>query len=354
MGKLFGTDGIRGVANEYPMTPEMALKVGQAVGLQFGGTKGSAVLIGRDTRISGQMIESALVAGFCSVGVDVMRAGIVPTPGVAYLTSATGVSAGIVVSASHNPYYDNGIKLFDSNGFKLSEKIEETLEKHILDNGALSPSKTNSKIGKVTNLTDHEERYKDHLKHSLPKECRISDFKVVLDCANGATHRIAPILFTDLGSSVEAFFNNPDGQNINDGCGSQHPHILAEKVKETDADIGFAFDGDGDRLIAVDEIGQILTGDQILAISARHLKNTGRLKNNIVVSTVMSNMGLGEALKEMGIENVITGVGDRYVMEEMRKQGAVLGGEESGHTVFLDHQTTGDGMLTALKLLEVM
>ena len=311
-------------------------------------------MIGRDTRISGQMIESALVAGFCSVGVDVMRAGIVPTPGVAYLTNATGVSAGIVVSASHNPYYDNGIKLFDSNGFKLSEKIEETLEKHILDNGALSPSKTNSKIGKVINLTDHEERYKDHLKRSLPKECRISDFKVVLDCANGATHRIAPILFTDLGSSVETFFDNPDGQNINDGCGSQHPHILAEKVKETDADIGFAFDGDGDRLIAVDEIGQILTGDQILAISARHLKNTGRLKNNIVVSTVMSNMGLGEALKEMGIENVITGVGDRYVMEEMRKQGAVLGGEESGHTVFLDYQTTGDGLLTALKLLEIM
>ena len=207
MGKLFGTDGIRGVANEYPMTPEMALKVGQAVGLQFGGTKGSTVLIGRDTRISGQMIESALVAGFCSVGVDVMRAGIVPTPGVAYLTNATGASAGIVVSASHNPYYDNGIKLFDSNGFKLSEKIEETLEKHILDNGALSPSKTNSKIGKVTNLTDHEERYKDHLKRSLSKECRISDFKVVLDCAHGATYRIAPILFTDLGSSVETFFD---------------------------------------------------------------------------------------------------------------------------------------------------
>jgi phosphoglucosamine mutase len=354
MGKLFGTDGIRGVANVYPMTPEMALKVGQAVGLHFGSNKRSAILIGRDTRISGQMIESALVAGFCSVGIDVMRAGIVPTPGVAYLTNATGASAGIVVSASHNPYYDNGIKLFDSNGFKLSEKIEKTLEKNILESGALAPSKTNSKIGKVINLTDHEERYKDHLKRSLSKECRISGFKVVLDCANGATHRIAPILFTDLGSSVETFFDGPDGKNINDGCGSQHPHILAEKVKETGADIGFAFDGDGDRLIAVDETGQALTGDQILTICARHLKRTGRLKNNIVVSTVMSNMGLGEALKEMGIENVITGVGDRYVMEEMRKQGAVLGGEESGHTVFLDHQTTGDGMLTALKLLEVM
>ena len=354
MGKLFGTDGIRGVANEYPMTPEMALKVGQAVGLHFGDTKGSAVLIGRDTRISGQMIESALVAGFCSVGVDVLQAGIMPTPGVAYLTNATAASAGIVVSASHNPYYDNGIKLFDSNGFKLSEKIEETLEKHILDNGALAPSKTNSNIGKVIELTDHEERYKDHLKRSLSREGRFLGFKVVLDCANGATHRVGPALLAELGLSAEAFFADPDGQNINDGCGSQHPQLLAEKVKNTDADIGFAFDGDGDRLIAVDETGQVLTGDQILAICAQHLKNRGRLKNNIVVSTVMSNMGLGEALKKMGIENVITAVGDRYVMEEMRKRGAVLGGEESGHTVFLDHQTTGDGMLTALKLLEVM
>jgi phosphoglucosamine mutase len=354
MGKLFGTDGIRGVANEYPMTPEMVLKIGQAVGLYFGGAKKSAILVGRDTRISGQMIESALVAGFCSVGIDVMRAGVVPTPGVAYLTNATAASAGIVVSASHNPYYDNGIKLFDSTGFKLSEKIEETLERHILDSGASATSKTNSNIGKVVELTDHEERYINHLKRSLSKECRLSGFKVVLDCANGATHRIAPKLFKDLGSSVEAFFKNPDGQNINDGCGSQHPQILAEKVKDTDADIGFAFDGDGDRLIAVDEAGQILTGDQILAICARYLKGIGRLKNNIVVSTVMSNMGLGEALKEMGIGNVITGVGDRYVMEEMRKQGAVLGGEESGHTVFLDYQTTGDGMLTALKLLEII
>ena len=354
MGKLFGTDGIRGVANQYPMTTEMALKVGQAVGLHFGGNKGSAILIGRDTRISGQMIESALVAGCCSVGVDVMRAGIMPTPGVAYLTNATAALAGIVVSASHNPYYDNGIKLFDSNGFKLSEIIEETLEKHILDSGTSVSSKTNSNIGKVNNLANHEERYKDHLKRSLSKECRISDFKVALDCANGATHRIAPILFKDLGSSVETFFDDPDGQNINDGCGSQQPHMLTEKVEETGADIGFAFDGDGDRLIAVDETSQILTGDQILAICARYLKSRGKLKNNIVVSTVMSNMGLGEALKEMGIENVITGVGDRYVMEEMRKRGAVIGGEESGHTVFLDHQTTGDGMLTALKLLEIM
>ena len=354
MGRLFGTDGIRGVANNYPMTPEMALKVGQAVGLHFGDTQQSAVLIGRDTRISGQMIESALVAGCCSVGVDVLQTGIMPTPGVAYLTNATPASAGIVVSASHNPYYDNGIKLFDSKGFKLSEKIEEKLEKYILDSGALVTSKTNSNIGKVVEFKDHEKRYINHLKRSLSRKCRLSGIKIVLDCANGATHRIAPRLFKDLGSSVEACFKNPDGQNINDGCGSQHPQVLVEKVKDTDADIGFAFDGDGDRLIAVDETGQILTGDQILAICARYLKGIGRLKNNIVVSTVMSNMGLGEALKEMGIGNVVTGVGDRYVMEQMRKQGAVLGGEESGHTVFLEYQTTGDGMLTALKLLEIL
>ena len=354
MGKLFGTDGIRGVANEYPMTPEMALKVGQAVGLHFGGAKGSAVLIGRDTRISGQMIESALVAGCCSVGLDVMRAGIVPTPGVAYLTNATSASAGIVVSASHNPYYDNGIKLFDPMVSSFLKKSKRQLKSIFWTTARYRHRKQIQKSARLPILTDHEERYKDHLKRSLSKKCRISDFKVVLDCANGATHRIAPALFTELGSSVEAFFDKPDGQNINDDCGSQHPHILAEKVKETGADIGFAFDGDGDRLIAVDETGQILTGDQILAICARYLKGIGRLKNNIVVSTVMSNMGLGEALKEMSIENVITGVGDRCVMEEMRNHGAVLGGEESGHTVFIEHQTTGDGMLTALKLLEVM
>ena len=206
MGRLFGTDGIRGVANNYPMTPEMALKVGQAVGLHFGDTQQSAVLIGRDTRISGQMIESALVAGCCSVGVDVLQTGIMPTPGVAYLTNATPASAGIVVSASHNPYYDNGIKLFDSKGFKLSEKIEEKLEKYILDSGALATSKTNSNIGKVVEFKDHEKRYINHLKRSLSRKCRMSGIKIVLDCANGATHRIAPRLFKDLGSSVEACF----------------------------------------------------------------------------------------------------------------------------------------------------
>jgi phosphoglucosamine mutase len=354
MGKLFGTDGIRGVANEYPMTVDLALKIGRVVGLHFGNSKRSAVLIGRDTRLSGQMIESALVAGCCSVGVDVLRTGVMPTPGVAYLTNLKATSAGIVVSASHNPYYDNGIKLFDSNGFKLSEKTEEILERQILDDGDILSSGKKSRVGRIVGLIDDEERYIDHLKGSLSKACCFSGFQVVLDCANGATHRIAPFLFAEIGVSVEALFDDPDGQNINDGCGSQHPHKLAERVRDTGADIGFAFDGDGDRLIAVDETGQILTGDQILAICARYLKSRGRLNNNIVISTVMSNMGLGEALKEMCVENIVTGVGDRCVMEEMRKRDAVLGGEESGHTIFLNHQTTGDGMLTALKLLEIM
>ena len=354
MDKLFGTDGIRGVANEYPMIPEMALKFGRAVGHHFGDSKRSAILIGRDTRISGQMIESAIAAGICSMGLDVLLAWVIPTPGVAYLTKALGAAAGVVVSASHNPYFDNGLKLFDAGGFKLSIKKEEALEKSILKVDHATAAKKIRETGKIVNLNDAGDRYKNFLKQLLPEGCRLENFKIALDCANGATYSLAPKLFTELGAEVYALYTKPDGKNINKQCGSQHPQSLTEKVKEIGANIGLAFDGDGDRLIAVDENGQILTGDQILAICARHLKSTSRLKSNIVVSTVMSNIGLGEALKEMGIENVITGVGDRFVMEEMRKQGAVLGGEESGHTVFLEHQTTGDGMLTALKLLEVM
>jgi phosphoglucosamine mutase len=354
MGKLFGTDGIRGVANEYPMTPEMALKFGRAAGHHFGGTKRATILIGRDTRISGQMIEAAIAAGCCSIGVDVLIAGVIPTPGVAFLTRALGAAAGIVVSASHNPYFDNGIKVFDTDGFKLSDRVEAALAKSILDGDHATTAASIREIGKIETLADGSERYKEFLKQCLPKNRRIENFKIAVDCANGATYSLAPKLFSELGADVRALFTEPDGKNINNGCGSQHPQDLAEKVKEIGAHIGLAFDGDGDRLVAVDETGAILTGDQVLAICARYLKENGRLKNNTVVSTVMSNMGLGEALKKMGIENVITGVGDRYVMEEMRKQSTVIGGEESGHTVFLDHQTTGDGMLTALKLLEIM
>ena len=354
MGKLFGTDGIRGVANEYPMTPEMALKFGLAVGHHFGVSNRSAILIGRDTRISGQMIESAIAAGCCSMGVDVILAGVIPTPGIAFLTKVLGAVAGVVVSASHNPYFDNGIKVFDADGFKLSDGMEESLEKSILHDDQATAAKSIRETGKIDVLNNGGNRYKKFLKQCLSKSCRFKNFKIALDCANGATYSLAPKLFSELGADVYDLHTKPDGKNINDGCGSQHPQYLAQKVKDTDANIGLAFDGDGDRLIAVDETGAVLTGDQVLAICARYLKENGQLKNNTVISTVMSNMGLGKALQEMGAENVITGVGDRYVMEEMRKQGAILGGEESGHMVFLEHQTTGDGMLTALKLLEIM
>ncbi len=354
MGKLFGTDGIRGVANEYPMTPEMALKVGRALGHHFGKSNSSAILIGRDSRISGQMIESAIAAGCCSIGVDVILAGVIPTPGVAYLAKVLGAAAGVVVSASHNPYLDNGIKVFDSQGFKLSDGIENALETALLDDELATAAGAIRDTGRINGLEAGGHQYKQFLMHCFPTDCRLDSLKIVLDCANGATSFLAPSLFSELGADVCALCVAPDGKNINDGCGSQHPQSLAQKVKATGANIGLAFDGDGDRLIAVDETGAVLTGDQVLAVCARFLKNNGRLDNDVVVSTVMSNMGLGESLKKEGIKNVITGVGDRYVMEEMHRQGAVLGGENSGHTIFLNHQTTGDGMLTALQLLEIM
>lgn len=354
MGKLFGTDGIRGVANQYPMTAEMALKVGRALGHHFGNSGRSAILIGRDTRISGQMIESAIAAGCCSMGIDVILAGVIPTPGVAYLTKKLGAAAGVVVSASHNPFFDNGIKVFDGKGFKLSDGVENALETILLDEDLAAAAGAIRENGRITGLGTGGNQYKQYLTRCFPTDRRLDNLKIVLDCANGATSFLAPRLFSELGADVFALYVEPDGKNINDGCGSQHPQGMAEKVKATGADIGLAFDGDGDRLIAVDETGAVLTGDQVLAICARYLKRHGRLDNNVVVSTVMSNMGLGESMKKEGIKNFVTGVGDRYVMEEMHRQGAVLGGEDSGHTVFLDHQTTGDGMLTALKLLEVI
>ncbi len=353
MGKLFGTDGIRGKANEYPMIPEVALKVGRAIGLHFGDQERSTIVIGRDTRVSGTMIESAIVSGCCSVGCDALVAGVLPTPGVAYLAKKLDAAAGIVISASHNPYYDNGIKIFDRNGYKLSDETEKLIETIILDDYE-KDSSINRETGQKNDLDDGENKYTDFLMETVSEGCRFDDFTVVLDCANGATYKIAPKLFAGLGASVEALHTKPDGKNINHNCGSQHPESLANRVCELNARIGLAFDGDGDRLVAVDENGEILTGDQILAICAQHFKENGTLQNNTVVSTVMSNMGLGEALKKMNIRHEITNVGDRYVMEKMVDVGAVLGGEESGHTVFMNHQTTGDGILSALKLLEIM
>ena len=355
MSQLFGTDGIRGLANEYPMTPEVAVKVGRAVGRHFGNSERSAVVIGRDTRISGTMIESAIIAGCCSVGCDAVACGVLPTPGIAFTTQKNGAAAGVVVSASHNPYYDNGIKIFDDKGYKLSDDTEQLIENLILKDGPLKKvSESIRKTGRKVELVDGEKQYADFLTDSLHKGCNFDGMTIVLDCANGATYKIAPKLFASLGASVEALFTKPDGENINFKCGSQHPESLVNRVLELNAHIGLAFDGDGDRMVAVDEKGNVLTGDHILAICAQYFKKNGVLRNNTVVSTVMSNMGLGVALKNMGIQNEIAGVGDRYVLERMVATDAVLGGEESGHTVFLNHQTTGDGLLSALILIEIM
>jgi phosphoglucosamine mutase len=351
MDKLFGTDGIRGVANEYPMTPEWVLKIGRAVAWHFTGEK---IVIGKDTRISGDMIESALVSGICSLGVHAFIAGILPTPAIAMLTRTMGVTAGIVISASHNPFYDNGIKVFNGDGFKLPDDRETEIEEMVFNDKLSLTGTSIRETGKVHIIDDAEKRYTDFLKSTMHAHFSLKGIKIILDCSNGATYKVAPALFSELGAQCESMNVSPDGKNINENCGSQHTEMLAKKVLEKGADIGLAFDGDGDRLIAVDEKGKIVSGDRIIAICANDLKKKGKLNNSCVVSTVMSNMGLGLALKKMDLNHVITDVGDRYVMAQMKSCGAVLGGEDSGHVIFLDHHTTGDGMLTALRLLESM
>ncbi len=355
MGTLFGTDGIRGVANEYPMTAEMAVRVGRAVATVFNDHRGKPkIIIGRDTRLSGQMLESAMVAGICSAGGDAYLTGVLPTPGVAFTASAAKAQAGVVISASHNPFYDNGIKLFKGNGYKLSDEKETEIERLVLDDTIAEQSLTVRETGAVIIRNGASKKYIGFLKSTLPADLSLKGLKIVLDCANGATFRTAPQLFSDLGAEVAAIGVDPDGKNINHHCGSEHPAGLIQMVLETRADIGLALDGDGDRLIAVDEKGQILSGDQILLICTFLLKHQGRLKNQCVVSTVMSNMGLGVALKKMGIRHEKSKVGDRYVMEKMHVCGAVIGGEDSGHMIFADHHTTGDGSLTGLKLIEAL
>ena len=355
MGKLFGTDGIRGKAGEYPMTEEMAERVGRAVAMTFKGPgKPSKIIVGRDTRLSGPMLESAMVSGICSVGVDTRLAGVIPTPGVAFLASLLKADAGVVISASHNPYYDNGIKIFNGSGHKLSDAKEAEIEELVLNSDAADRIHPVPEAGRVSINSEMLNSYISFLNSTLSKNLSLKGLKVILDCANGATGCIAPELFSELGARVEALGIEPDGKNINAECGSEHPQGLIEKVVKTDADLGLAFDGDGDRLIAVDEKGGVLSGDQILAICARDLKQKGRLKNDLVVSTVMSNMGLGVALRNMGIRHETSAVGDRYVMEKMISTGAILGGEDSGHMIFAGDHTSGDGILTALKLIEAM
>ena len=353
MGRLFGTDGVRGVANVPPMTAEMALAIGRATAYvcKQHPTKRHQILIGKDTRVSGYMLETALTAGICSMGVDVLLVGPMPTPGVAFITRSMRADAGMVISASHNPYQDNGIKIFSRDGYKLPDAEEDEIERLITTGQINDIRPTADDIGKAYRIDDAIGRYIVFCKNTFPEDLSLEGKKIVLDCANGATYRVAPIIFAELGADVTAIHCEPNGTNINDRCGSQHTEDLSARVRETGADLGLAFDGDGDRLIAVDERGEEITGDHIMAICGKMYKERGWLKNNLIVPTVMSNFGFMVALKQMGIQHAAAKVGDRYVLELMLQKGAVLGGEASGHVIFLNHHTTGDGIITALQLL---
>ncbi len=355
MGKLFGTDGIRGEANRPPMDANMAFSVGQAVThLLKKADHRIRVIIGKDTRISGYMLESSLEAGITSMGGNPYLVGVLPTPGIAFITESMRADAGIVISASHNPYQDNGIKIFSGDGFKLSDEQEEVIESLIL-NGKLPEMVAPAKeMGRARRIDDVLGRYIVFLKNTFPRELSMEGLKMVIDTANGATYKVAPEAFIELGADVDIIHNQPDGLNINDNCGSQYTQDLEKRVKETGATIGLAFDGDGDRLIVVDEKGCSITGDQILIICAKVLKDQQMLKNDLLVSTVMSNLGLRIACKKYGFKNHASKVGDRYVLEDMQRLGAVIGGEESGHMIFLNHHTTGDGILTAMQLIASM
>lgn len=355
MGELFGTDGIRGKANVYPITPELVLKLGQAIGVYFKEHYAKPrILIGKDTRRSGYLLEQALSAGICSVGVDSFFLGPLPTPGIAYLTRGMRVNAGIVISASHNPYDDNGIKIFGADGYKLPDSVEEELEKLVTGNGHFDHLPTGEAIGRTKRIEDATGQYAVFLKEQFPKHLTLEGLRIVLDCANGASYKVAPKVFEELGAECFVIGNKPDGTNINRGCGALHPEKLADQVKLYKADVGLAFDGDADRLVVIDDKGETVDGDEILAICGSFLKEKGTLTGNAVVSTIMSNMGLDIALKRNGVKLLRTNVGDRYVVEKMKEGGYNLGGEQSGHLIFRDSSTTGDGILAALHLLEIV
>ncbi|MDR3568618.1 MAG: phosphoglucosamine mutase [Syntrophobacteraceae bacterium] len=356
MGKLFGTDGIRGVANLYPMTNELAMKVGASSAYIFKNKHRRAkIIIGKDTRLSGYMIENAITSGICSMGVDVLVVGPLPTPGIAYITSSMRADAGIVISASHNPYEYNGIKIFGNDGFKLPDETENYIEELVLS-GEIDnlPKPPASGIGRARRIDDAQGRYIVYLKNTFPRDLTLEGLKIVIDCANGAGYRVAPTVFEELGAEVVLTGDRPNGKNINRDCGALFPANMAAAVRESGANAGFALDGDADRVILADEKGEILDGDQILAICAKHFIERGSLKDNTVVATIMSNLGFEVALRALGANLVRTPVGDRYVVEQMRKNNYNLGGEQSGHMIFLDHGTTGDGILSALQVFAVM
>ena len=355
MKKLFGTDGVRGVANVYPMTTEMAMQIGRAAAYIFrNGKRRHRIVIGKDTRLSGYMIENALVAGICSMGVDVLQVGPLPTPGIANITSSMRADAGVVISASHNPFQDNGIKFFSRDGFKLPDEMELRIEDLIFSGKIDSLRPIATEVGKAYRIDDAVGRYVVFLKSTFPKDLDLSGLKIVLDCANGAAYKVAPAVLEELGAEVIAIGVKPNGTNINAGCGSLHPEVISEAVKEHRANLGIALDGDADRVIFVDEFGHEVDGDHIMAICATDMLKQNTLRDNTLVATVMSNMGLDIAVKKAGGRVVKTSVGDRYVVEEMQRGGYNLGGEQSGHMIFLDHNTTGDGVLSALQVLAIM
>ena len=351
MRKYFGTDGIRGIAGES-LTADLSFKVGKALGKLLTEKKEHPkVVIGRDTRISCDMIEQALTAGLTSTGVNVMTVGTIPTPAIAYLTKTIETDSGIMISASHNPYQDNGIKIFGPDGFKLTDEQELEIES-LIDNSEQIKNASFDKIGKVYSGNELTQKYIQHIKQSITGD--LSDIKIALDCANGATTGVAPFIFGDLEADIETIGCQPNGTNINDNGGSTKINTISEFVKKNNVDVGFAFDGDGDRVLAVDAKGNIVDGDKIMFILAKHLKEQGELKDNMVVSTVMSNIGFYKAIEENGLQSVKTAVGDRYVVEEMRKNDYSLGGEQSGHIVMMNYATTGDGILTAVKLADII
>ncbi len=356
MARMFGTDGVRGVANLPPMTVETVLEIGRAAAYlcKRQGRPYHKIAIGRDTRRSGSMLESALTAGICSMGVDVIPLGPMPTPGIAFLTRSLRADMGIVISASHNPYQDNGIKIFSREGTKLRDSEEDEIEGLITTGRNRMKPQPGSEIGVARRIEDPAGRYIVFCKNTFPPRLSLEGTRIVLDCANGATYRVAPAVFAELGAEVEAINCEPTGTNINERCGSQPPEELAARVLERRAEVGLAFDGDGDRLIAIDEKGKELTGDHIVAVCASMYKSHGWLRNNRVVTTVMSNIGFLTALRQVGIEHSATKVGDRYVLERMLEEDAVIGGEPSGHVIFLNHHSTGDGIITALQVLASM
>ena len=353
MARLFGTDGVRGIANQ-DLTCELAFKLGQAAACVLASNvHRPTILVGRDTRISGEMLESALVAGICSMGARAVLVDVLPTPAIAYLTRYYQADAGAVISASHNTVEYNGIKFFNSQGYKLPDAIEDEIEE-IVKNGLPEDKQlpVGEGVGRPVRQRNAQRRYIDFAKETTG--VRLDGLHIVVDCAQGASYEVAPAVLQELGAKVSAYYHEPDGTNINENCGSTHPERLCELVRELGADVGLAFDGDADRLMAVDERGRVVNGDQVMCICANHLKQQGRLRNNTLVTTIMSNMGLDLALKKLGIQNVKTRVGDRYVLENMLANNYSLGGEQSGHVIFLDYNTTGDGLITALQLLTVI